>query len=151
MNNDIKEILDNEYVIEWMPVGSQVTCNPPPPLIKNGVSDNDTLVLTKSFWFKNRFRNLLLKEDFTIDPHPYCNMVEKVMAPRSFLSMSKRTDRCRENIILTESRSFYNRFKAATHIATKLNLLEKRERICLFQGILYDNFENPHSENWWET
>ena len=148
---NMKEILESKYVIEWMSVGSQVTCDPVPPLTATSTSDNDTLVLTQSNWFINRFSNLLLKEGFEVDGQPYCVMVEKVFAPRSFLSMSKRTEFCRENIIITESRKFYNRFKAATHIAKKLNLLEKRERICLFQGILYDNFENPHSENWWET
>lgn len=44
------------------------------------------------------------------------------------------------NIIVTRSEEFYKRFMAATSVSTRLNLLEKDDRIALFQAVLYGNY-----------
>jgi len=36
---------------------------------------------------------------------------------------------------------FYNRFECATVIAKRFNLLNKNDRIELFQNILYNNYD----------
>lgn len=43
------------------------------------------------------------------------------------------------NLIVTVDSEFYNRFVAATSVAMRLNLLEKSDRIALFQAVLYGN------------
>lgn len=41
------------------------------------------------------------------------------------------------NLIITASEAFYTRFVAATHVAKRLNLMHKPDRIALFQAVLY--------------
>jgi len=43
------------------------------------------------------------------------------------------------NLIVTEDYGFYNKFIAATSVAKRLNLLEKDDRVALFQAVLYAN------------
>lgn len=43
------------------------------------------------------------------------------------------------NIIYTESWPFFNKFHAAHRVAKRLNLTDKRDRIALFQAVLYAN------------
>lgn len=43
------------------------------------------------------------------------------------------------NLICTPSKSFYKKFLAATSVAKHLNLLNKSDRIVLFQAVLYGN------------
>lgn len=45
------------------------------------------------------------------------------------------------NCIITDSESFFKRFMAATAVAQRLNLLDKSDRIALFQAVLYANGE----------
>ena len=51
------------------------------------------------------------------------------------------------NIITTESMEFFDRFMTATALAKRFNLLEKADRIALFQAVLYgvdaDALETP--------
>lgn len=41
------------------------------------------------------------------------------------------------NLILCNNRAFYRKFLFATELAAEMNLLQKKDRILLFQGILY--------------
>jgi hypothetical protein len=43
------------------------------------------------------------------------------------------------NLIVTASSVFAERHRAATHVCTRLNLLNKPDRIALFQAVLYGN------------
>ena len=47
------------------------------------------------------------------------------------------------NLIVTESPEFFSKFIAATTLAKKYNLLEKSERIDLFQTVLYGSPKQP--------
>lgn len=42
-----------------------------------------------------------------------------------------------KNLIVTASEAFYWRFIAATHVCKRLNLLNKADRIAVFQAVLY--------------
>jgi len=51
--------------------------------------------------------------------------------------------RCGEvNLIVTDDDRFYDAWRGATVIAKRLNLLEKADRIALFQGVLYGNWDS---------
>lgn len=43
------------------------------------------------------------------------------------------------NLIVTEDPIFYKRFVKATEIAKKLNLLDKQQRITLFDFVMYES------------
>lgn len=51
--------------------------------------------------------------------------------------MSWRKDRV--NLIVTASEEFARRHRAATAMCKRLNLLDKQDRIALFQAVLYAN------------
>ena len=44
------------------------------------------------------------------------------------------------NFIITADKVFYDKFVYATKIAKLLNLVDKDQRVKLFQAVLYDNF-----------
>jgi hypothetical protein len=47
------------------------------------------------------------------------------------------------NLIITTSKEFFDKFVEATEIAKELNLLQKEDRITVFQKILYNNDPIP--------
>lgn len=52
------------------------------------------------------------------------------------------------NLLVTWDAEFFDRFKAATHVAKRLNLLRKSDRIALFQAVLYGNcWTEPEGTN----
>lgn len=110
-------------------VGSQVTCDPPPP-IKD--SDYDYLCLV---WSLKKSHDKLSRQGW------HCKVARDSSytgsQPYFNVSFSARFDN--HNLIVTNRRWFYNRFVKATTLATKLNLQDKQQRVDLFQYILYDN------------
>ena len=123
------DIGENFLLIE--PVGSRVTCKPPPTN-----TDRDWLVLVEtwpSFEADLLARGWALGGSVTFD--------ESTMPID--LKFSSYTHGV-ENIIATASCVFWNRFLAATHVARHLNLLEKQDRIVLFQAVLYGARHTPH-------
>lgn len=60
-------------------------------------------------------------------------------ADEKFSSYVKNNDGTPENLIITSSQVFHQRFLAASSVAKRLNLLEKSDRIALFQAVLYGN------------
>ena len=118
---------DNKHdwaLADWnvTPVGSQITCNPKPV-----GTDIDYLILTdKSIAIPH-----LKKEGFIEEGLPdfYTGNDNG-----GFVSMRKGLT----NVILTSDIEFYNKFLQATELAKKFNLIHKKDRISLFQVILYD-------------
>lgn len=105
--------------------GSAVICNPP---VLN--SDKDFIIcatnprLLIEFLVKNNFEVSLNndgKYEFNPDDGITCLRRDEV------------------NLVVTVSRDFYLKFVEATDLAKKLNLLEKSQRIALFQYVLYGN------------
>ena len=43
------------------------------------------------------------------------------------------------NLIVTRNDTFFNRFMAASSVAKRLNLLDKADRVAVFQAVLYGN------------
>ena len=111
------------------PVGSRVTCNPPPK-----DTDIDYLVLfRKNYEYGAKLRNL----SWSYDGSEINDIINNIPEEDRFQSYS-----CGDvNFICTTSENFYLRFIAATKIAKSLNLMEKEDRIVLFQAILYENYQ----------
>lgn len=107
-------------------VGSTVTCNPIPE-----DADLDWLVLVKRDSIEP-FVNSLLDEGFSTDKASMIDLAEGFMT-HGFISLKLDV----VNIIATSCDGFYQRFLAATHVAKRLNLLNKQDRIALFQAVLY--------------
>lgn len=119
------------------PVGSRVTCNPPPT-----DTDRDWLVLVPSIQPETQgdpffgFAAELSKDGWTL-PEPYTPANPDKPQEGGLVFMSVR--RGEDNLILTDSEEFFRRFLAATSVAKRLNLLDKADRIALFQAVLYGN------------
>lgn len=114
-----------KYMKKCVPVGSRVTCNPPPT-----DTDEDFLVLVAvEDW--NDLCGCLDYEGFEMEGS-YAPEVG-VTPDEGFLSFRKGT----VNFILTTSEEFFNLFMAATMEAKRLNLMLKEERVALFQKMLY--------------
>lgn len=109
------------------PVGSRVSCNPPPT-----DTDEDWLVFTKD----RQFKLALLAAGFTTGEDP-----DKESGGSSFNSYRKGD----LNIIVSPNRWFVERFLVATALATRFNLMDKADRIALFQGVLYGRLEDPNA------
>ena len=124
-----KEVVSfREYVLDLRPVGSRVTCNPTP---ENTDADYLILLSPKSSFFFQK----LEEEGYIQDGSVIQDVVNKIPPEDRFYSFSKKPI----NIIATKSPKFFFRFMAATHVATQLNLLDKEQRIMLFQAVLYGN------------
>lgn len=50
------------------------------------------------------------------------------------------------NLIITANAEFARRHRAATKVCTRLNLMDKADRIALFQAVLYGNEWNDKSK-----
>lgn len=108
-------------------VGSRVTCDPPPT-----DTDQDWLVLVDEKDFDN-FANYLIYVGWELGGSliPYAN--NTLSSDYIFSSFTLGMD----NIIVTASTEFHNRFLSASSVAKSLNLLKKEDRIMLFQSVLY--------------
>jgi hypothetical protein len=103
-------------------------------------SDLDWLILVWSKRYavrnaKNRgFRLSSSKISINIDS--YTGSLWETKYHSNFVSL---IDQNNTNLIITSSWKFYHKFAAANALAVKLKLTDKKDRIALFQYILYDN------------
>ncbi len=103
------------------PVGSRVTCNPAPT-----DTDEDYLMLRP-----NAHAFLWLEANgFVTTTDDNYNGIKSDFASYKYGDV---------NIIITLDDGFYTAFMAATHVCKRLNLLNKQDRIALFQAVLYRN------------
>ena len=119
------DIFSDGVVLIATPVGSRRTVSPPPTN-----TDDDTLVLVHTDFVQQAIEDLLSK-GFKLD-NP-----DSHYKPEDGLFKSWRKGNL--NLIVTSDVGFHARFLTATHVAKKLNLKDKPERIMLFQAILYGN------------
>lgn len=104
------------------PCGSRVTCDPPP---EN--TDEDWLVLFHDCESMSDAVDRLERErHFTSETHNYSGV--------QFYSMRLGS----LNLLLTADEDFYRRHRRATALCTRLNLMDKADRVALFQTVLYD-------------
>lgn len=116
-------------VTDIRPVGSRVTCNPPPV-----DTDIDYLVLVTNDQFDSLLPDLF-SQGFDIDGSEVCDPADHLSNKDTFQSFSHGD----LNLIVTQDSEFFRRFLAATEVAKRLNLLVKEDRVALFQAVLYAN------------
>jgi len=120
MNPFMDKVIKCEYV------GSRVTCKPPP-----NDTDEDVLVLT------DNIKELIHDCDgvgFEINFGDY-KLVNFTSLRKGYI-----------NLIVTDEEEFYEKFLLATHVCKSLNVLDKEDRITIFQAILYGKkYCVPHS------
>ena len=104
------------YVTEFEYVGSRVTCNPAP-----SSTDEDILIYSEDS--KTLIGNCI--EQGFIGTGSYVGS--------EFVSLLQGT----VNLIITDKKEFFDKFMLATHVCKSLNLLDKQDRITVFQAILY--------------
>lgn len=127
------------YVAEILPTGSRVICNPPPvdtdrdyllycyPENVERVEDALKIVGFKIGGSMNQRKKKPLDD------------VECTLANKPYMFHSwKKGDL---NLIVTVSREYFERFTFSTNIAKDLNLMDKRDRIMLFENICYRGCE----------
>ncbi len=107
------------------PCGSRVTCNPPPT-----DTDEDYLVLVpRDERTAAAIVSHLCNEGWDWDGSEHYQS-----AIDGFMSWKRGA----VNLIITSNQHFWERHGLATAVCAKLNLMNKRDRITLFQAILYD-------------
>lgn len=116
-------------VNEVRAVGSRVTCWPIPM-----DTDIDYLVLVMD-GMANPLYTWLDQQGFVLGGSVPSPDDEQPDATEKFASFTKGDI----NLIITASPVFFRRFMAATSVARRLNLLDKADRIALFQAVLYGN------------
>lgn len=120
---EFKEFLGEglfELCYQMVPVGSRITCDPP---VMD--TDEDWLLWVKSL---NTFGRRATKA-YGWD------LGSSLEGMENFASLSKGE----VNIVVTEKREFFERFLCATEICKRLNVLAKKDRIFVFQCVLYGN------------
>lgn len=110
-------------------VGSRVTCDPAPT-----GTDDDYLVLA-SIEQRLTLETKLFQKGWVLGGSNLPDENNPSAPDIRFRSYSLGE----MNLIITESPEFFRRFMAATSIAKRLNLLDKPDRIALFQAVLYGN------------
>jgi hypothetical protein len=108
-------------------VGSRITCSPPPTS-----TDQDVLVLVKPEAIDELWEELF-QIGFELDGSDPGDVT--LESDNEFQSFSHGE----LNLIITASETFYSRFMAATSVAKHLNLMDKCDRVALFQAVLYGN------------
>lgn len=105
-----------DTVFRSYPTGSRYICNPAPK-----DTDNDTVFLVNGYY---DWASILLEDGWED-----CGQYDKGGDFRSFRKGE-------ENYIVTENDNFFSNYVKATTAARALNLLEKQDRITLFQAIM---------------
>lgn len=122
-----------------VPVGSRVTCNPPPM-----DTDEDYLVLVKD---KEAAIAGLKSLGFEFSKDPKTLKEYERMnntAQWEFTSLFFGN----VNYIVTTSEFFFERFLTATHICKALNLLNKADRVMVFEAVRGGSFSKEVSPEW---
>lgn len=111
--------------IKWEPCGSRITCNPAPT-----DTDADYLVLIKDHAL---FAQAVFAQDYTLGGS---DVTDDNASPDSVFASYVKGE---INLIATTSPVFFKRHMAATSVSKRLNLMDKNDRIALFQAVLYGN------------
>jgi hypothetical protein len=122
-------------IISMTPVGSRETCVPPPT-----DTDQDWLVLIEPEQWNPLCEELQVEWVFggsLIRPEEHRSKPEE-----RFWSWVRGED----NLIVTDSPLFHQRFLAASSVAKRLNLLMKGDRVALFQAVLYSTIDSNDLE-----
>jgi len=131
MNKSDVAIILQGKCLKYELVGSRVTCDPAPT-----DTDQDVLVLTNDQLWAEHLGTGLAASGFEKGGSDCGNQADYMAnTPMSFQSFTLDD----LNLIVTFDPEFYRRFMAATGVARHLNLLDKQDRVTLFQAVLYGN------------
>ena len=115
------------------PTGSNYICNPP---VTN--TDIDQMFLVYNL---EETKKTLLKDGWTLCGHDAIDQY-----PEGYDDWyALRKDNL--NALITNNMDYYLKFYEATETAKKLNLLDKKDRIELFQKITGRSLKNPEKES----
>lgn len=128
---DIAIILQGKC-LKYELVGSRVTCDPAPT-----DTDQDVLVLTNDELWAEHLGVGLAASGFEKGGSDCGNQADYMANPTPMSFQSFTLDDL--NLIVTFDPEFYRRFMAATGVSKQLNLLDKQDRVTLFQAVLYGN------------
>ena len=126
-DKEILEKLKYKFSCDVVQTGSRAICNPPPQ-----DTDDDYLVY-QDIPFANQGGEI----EIFLDANGFMPETEEYEGDETMFSSWRRG---KLNIILTDSHSFAQRHIAATKVCRELNLLEKAQRIMVFQAVLYGEF-----------
>jgi len=125
------EVLESGTII--VPVGSRVTCSPPPT-----DTDEDFLLLVENM---NDAASKLI--DIGFSAHMTHEQFEEYKALRGATGGRFTSLRLGDvNYIVTESAFFFDRFLTATHICKTMNVMDKQQRILIFHAVFGDSYLN---------
>ena len=125
------EVLESGTII--VPVGSRVTCSPPPM-----DTDEDFLLLVE-----NMNDSVVKLFDIGFSPHMTPEQADEYRNLRSATGGKFASLRFGDiNYIITESAFFFDRFLTATHICKTMNVMDKQHRILIFHGVFGDSYLN---------
>lgn len=116
------------------PTGSKYICNPP---VED--TDEDYIVFVAPKYFEDII-NEALDNGCDFDGSDISPAEDDVNVREFDFPWNSVRDGDK-NYIITSSKEFYNKFVNATKLAKCLNLLDKNDRIRLFQAVLYDNYD----------
>lgn len=123
----IEEVKALPFVITSHPTGSNYVCSPP---VTN--TDRDFVVLVNSVGHTEVV--LALSELGYV----WGAEADKTYGPgQEMMCFRKGVGEGSINLIVVKSPSLYSKWLAATEVAKSLNLLEKGQRVKLFQYVLY--------------
>ena len=125
------EVMESGTII--VPVGSRVTCSPPPT-----DTDEDYLLLVADM---DDAVSRLIDVGFSTNmtPDQERDYIELQRATNSRFRSVRLGDL---NYIVTESAFFFDRFLTATHICKTMNVMDKQHRILIFHGVFGDSYLN---------
>jgi hypothetical protein len=122
-------VLDSGTII--VPVGSRVTCSPPPM-----DTDEDFLLLVDDIQISvKNLKEMGFSSGMTPEQEAEYEGLQRVSGSR-FKSLRFGVT----NYIITDSHFFFERFLTATHICKTLNLMEKSQRIMVFNGVFGEGY-----------
>lgn len=113
-----------KIAVETTPVGSRVTCDPPPT-----DTDEDWLILVRERDVSTA-TYMLESNGFQLD-----NPNERYRPEQSTFNSWRGPNNT--NLIVTFDANWHHRFLTATKLAKRFNLMTKNERVSLFQAVLY--------------
>ena len=117
-------ILNTEHCTEVVRTGSREICNPAP-----ADTDEDWLVRTRNIFSTIHMMDRLVQHGYKLlgdEEYPMSRAGHFVTYRKGEM-----------NVILTHTKEFYRKFKLATELAKRFNLLDKGDRVALFNGVLY--------------
>jgi len=129
MDDNFIAKLHAEFGAEVTACGSRVTCNPAPI-----DTDADFLVVVDSHRNLSELVGYLDEQKWHWEG---ATEHYQDLARDTFMSWRKSN----ENLIVTTNTDFAQKHKIATRICTRLNLMNKQDRIMVFQSVLYGNTE----------